>query len=89
MEAATSVMFQGFTRIAPAPRDCAAPANCKTNATQTHVVCHILNKNFIKLESTSYYFTENEDPLFGLLASNKLITDKIHPISQRCDKCNI
>lgn len=27
MEAATSVMFQGFTRIAPAPKDCAAPAN--------------------------------------------------------------
>jgi len=25
--AATSVMFQGLTRIAPAPSDCAAPAN--------------------------------------------------------------
>ena len=29
IEAATSVIFQGFTRIAPAPRDCAAPANYK------------------------------------------------------------
>ncbi len=27
MEEATSVMFHGFTKIAPAPRDCAAPAN--------------------------------------------------------------
>ena len=27
MAAAMSVMFQGFTRMAPAPSDCAAPAN--------------------------------------------------------------
>ncbi|KAF5800188.1 hypothetical protein HanXRQr2_Chr07g0313181 [Helianthus annuus] len=27
IEEATSVIFHGFTKIAPAPRDCAAPTN--------------------------------------------------------------
>ncbi len=31
--AAMSVMFQGFTRIAPAPNDCAAPANSLSTST--------------------------------------------------------
>lgn len=33
MAAAMSVMFQGFTKMAPAPSDCAAPANSDSTST--------------------------------------------------------
>ena len=37
MAADRSVMFQGFTRIAPAPRDCEAPVNSlRINTPVTH-----------------------------------------------------
>ena len=42
MAAAMSVMFQGLTRIAPAPRDCAAPANSLSTSTPawpTQLLC--------------------------------------------------
>ena len=39
MAAARSVMFQGFTRIAPAPRDWAAPANSLSTRTPGKDIC--------------------------------------------------
>lgn len=35
------------------------------------------------------YFTKNENPLLFFLTGYKLVTDKIHSIPQRRDKCNI
>lgn len=35
------------------------------------------------------YFTEDEHPFLGLLACHKLITDKVHSITQGSDKCYI
>jgi hypothetical protein len=40
MAAAMSVMFQGLTSIAPAPSDCAAPANSLSTNTPARTVHH-------------------------------------------------
>lgn len=44
IDAATSVMFHGLTRIAPAPRDCAAPANYRYTSSR---VIYKYNKLYI------------------------------------------
>lgn len=40
MAAARSVMFHGLTKMAPAPSDCAAPANSLNTSTPAHQMCH-------------------------------------------------